>query len=146
MAAPPIHIIIPVWGAAYTRCFVDISLASLLAPGNLPALDRAAGHLIHIFTTASDRDVIEGSSTWRRAQALLDCRIDVMRADLMKSGQPHLTMSNCHREAIALAGERAAATMFYNPDIVLADGGMITLLRLLKQGKRAIQVVGLRLL
>jgi hypothetical protein len=36
--------------------------------------------------------------------------------------------------------------MFYNPDIVLANGGMQALARLLQDGKRAIQVVGLRLM
>jgi hypothetical protein len=146
MTVPPIHVIIPVWGAAYTRFFLEIGLPSLLAPGNLPALSRADGHLMHIFTTAADRDTIVSSSAWTLTQSLLDCRIDVMGRDLVVVGQPHLTMSNCHREAIAYADTRAAAMMFYNPDIVLADGGMAALVRLLERGKRAIQVVGLRLL
>jgi hypothetical protein len=146
MTLPPIHINTPVWGTAYTRCFLDIGLASLLAPGNLRALRREDGHLIHLMTTEADREVIERSPVWQQAQSVLDCHIDVIGSDAVAIDQPHLTMSNCHRDAIAFADSRGAAIMLYNPDIVLADGAVRTLIRLLAEGKRAIQVVGLRLL
>ncbi len=145
MTIPPIHVITPVWGAAYTRCFLDIGLASLLAPGNLPAVRHEHGNLLHVFTTENDRLVIEKSPAWQRAQAVVDCRVDVIAPDVISIVQPHTTMSLCHRQAIASADTRGAAMMFYNPDIVLADGGMQALVRLLAQGKRAIQVLGLRL-
>lgn len=145
MSTPPIHIITPVWGTAYTRCFLDIGLASLLAPGNLPALKPENGNLMHVFTTDTDLPMIEQSEIWQRARAVLDCRIDVIPPAQLHLGQPHTTMSDCHRQAIAFADTRDAAMMFYNPDIVIADGGMRALDRLLSQGKRAIQVMGLRL-
>lgn len=145
MTLPPIHIITPVWGAAYTRCFLEIGLPSLLSPGNIASLDRNDGHLMHVFTTAEDRESIESSSVWRRAQGLINCRLELLGADHLRIDEPHLTMSNCHRSAIAAADACGAAMMFYNPDIVIADGGMQALARLLMQGKRAIQVVGLRL-
>src|SRR6266511_446149 len=146
MMQPPIHINTPVWGAAYTRCFLEIGLASLLAPGNLPVLRREDGHVVHVETTEADRKAIEDSPVWQHAQRLIDCRIDVIAADAMAFDQPHLTMSNCHRDAISFADSRGAAIMLYNPDIVIADGAMQTLVRLLAEGKRAVQVVGLRLL
>jgi hypothetical protein len=145
MTLPPIHIVTPVWGAAYTRCFLEIGLASLLSPGNIGSLDRNHGHLMHVFTTPEDRDVIMNSGMWRRLQSLIDCRVELLGPDQMRLDEPHLTMSNCHRSAIAHADASGAAMMFYNPDIVIADGGMQALARLLMQGKRAIQVVGLRL-
>jgi hypothetical protein len=46
---------------------------------------------------------------------------------------------------IAAADERGAAMVFLNPDVVIADGGMKALERLLNSGKRAIQVLGIRL-
>lgn len=145
MSLPPIHIITPVWGTAYTRCFLEIGLASLLSPGNIAGLDRSDGHLMHVFTTAEDRELIENSAVWRHTQDLIDCRLEVLSSDQISAREPHLTMSDCHRSAIAHADARGAAMMFYNPDIVIADGGMQALARLLRQGKRAIQVVGLRL-
>src|SRR5262245_22143086 len=140
----PIHIITPVWGTAHTRCFLDVGLPSLLAPGNLAALDRQEDHLLHVLTTERDRETFEDSPAWRHARATFNCRLDLIGPDLMNA-DPHLTMSNCHRQAILHADARAAAMMFYNPDIVLADGGMLALAHMLERGKRAIQVVGLRL-
>src|SRR5687767_13362534 len=116
MTMPPIHIVTPVWGAAYTRCFLEIGLASLLSPGNLGGLDRSHGHLLHVFTTAEDRDLIESSGVWRRARGLIDCRVEILASNHIRLDEPHLTMSNCHRSAIAHADACGAAMMFYNPD------------------------------
>lgn len=146
MNIPPIHVNTPVWGQAYTRCFVEVGLPSLLADGNLPCLNRNQGHLLHVMTTEVDRKLIEASESWRRAQCVIDCHIDVIGTDAVRIANPHQTMSDCHREAIRFADRRNAAIMLYNPDIVLADGGMRSLVRLLAQGKRAVQVVGLRIL
>ena len=146
MKLPPIHVSIPVWGVSYTRCFLDIGLASLLAPGNLPALQRGDGHVLHIMTTEADREVIETSPVWERAREVINCRLDIIGADAASILQPHVTMSNCHRDAIAFADSCEAAIMLYNPDIVIADGAVRALVGLLSEGKRAIQVLGLRLI
>src|SRR5262249_22632514 len=132
MNVPPIHVISPVWGSAYIRCFLEVGLASLLSPGNLSGLAEPR-NLLHVFTTEADRQTIESALIWRKAQEVLDCRIDIVGA--LNAQNPHATMSDCHRRAIALADGREAAMMFYNPDIVLADGGMSSLVRLLAQGK-----------
>jgi hypothetical protein len=146
MIIPPIHVITPVWGTAYTRCFLEIGLASLLSPGNLPGLPATPRNVIHLFTTQQDLAQIEASPIWSRARETVDCRINVIGSDAVKVRDPHLMMSDCHRSAIEYADAAGAAMMFYNPDIVIADGGMQALVRLLEKGKRAIQVVGLRLL
>src|SRR3954449_10217284 len=91
-SVPAIHIIIPVWGEAYTRCFVQVGLPSLLAAGNLPALRRDAGHLIHVFTTPQDRDVLLSSPAWTRAQDFVDLRLELIGPELTVPGHPHLTM------------------------------------------------------
>jgi hypothetical protein len=145
MIVPPIHVITPVWGAAYTRCFLDIGLPSLLSPGNLPGLAARPLNLIHLFTTAADLDVIERSPVWALAKQIVECRIEVIGANAVNIANPHETMSLCHRKAIEQADSVGAAMMFYNPDVVIADGGMRELVRLMAAGKRAIQVVGLRL-
>lgn len=145
VTVPPIHVIVPVWGAAYTRCFLDVGLPSLLAPGNLPALDRDKGNVLHILTTKADREVIEQEAVWQRARAVLDCRVDILAGAANEIREPHRVMSDCHRMAIQYGDSRSAAMVFYNPDVVMADGGMQSLVRLLAAGKRAVQTVGLRL-
>jgi hypothetical protein len=144
MSVPPIHVITPVWGRAYTRTFLDIGLRSLLAPGNLSGL-AGPGNVIQLFTTATDLKVIEQSSVWTFARQAVECRVEIIGEEAMNVTNPHETMSHCHRKAVEQSGAAGAAIMFYNPDIVIADGGMRSLVRLLSIGKRAIQCVGLRL-
>jgi len=45
-----------VWGDSYCSIFTRFSLASLLSPGNIPALARKAAITCHIVTTEHDRD------------------------------------------------------------------------------------------
>jgi len=145
MTVPPIHIITPVWGTAYTRCFLDIGLRSLMSPGNLPGLASEPRNVIHLLTTAADLKVIEKSPVWNCAKQVAECLVDVIGADAVNVSNPHETMSVCHRRAIEAGDAAGAALMFYAPDVVIADGGMRTLVRLLAAGKRAVQVVGLRM-
>ena len=145
MNTTPIHIIIPVWGDAYTRCLIDVGLPSLLAPGNLPSLPRQGGHLCHIVTTSADRATIEKSAVFQALAASIDVRFDDIGARPEISQDRHLWQSHCNRVGITAADERGAAMIFLNPDVVIADGGVRALAALLQRGKRAIQVLAVRL-
>jgi hypothetical protein len=140
----PIHIIIPVWGTAYTRCLLDVGLPALLAPGNLAALGRE-GHLCHIVTTTFDRETIEHAPVFRALSSRIDVRFELLDKNPEISDNRHFWQSHCNRVGIRAADERSAAMVFLNPDVVIADGGLRALAALLKQGKRAIQVLGIRL-
>jgi len=143
MTCPPIHIVIAVWGRSYTDLFLEVGLPSLLSEGNLCALRKADGHAIHLITMAQDLETIEQSPVWRKALEVIDIKQTILpkSADL---SNPHELMSSCHRTAIEVAGQQDAALLFFNPDIVLADGAMKTLVGILEQGKRAVQVLGPR--
>jgi hypothetical protein len=140
----PIHIIIPVWGDAYTRCLLDVGLPAIMAPGNLPALGRQ-GHLCHIITTSADRRTIEAAPVFGPLSAHIDIRFDEIDDDPAVSGDRHAWQSYCNRVGIKVADQRGAAMVFLNPDVVVADGGLKALATRLAQGKRAIQVLGVRL-
>jgi hypothetical protein len=146
VTATPIHIVIPVWGEAYTRCLIEVGLPALLAPGNLPSLPRQEGHLCHIVTTAADRATIEKSAVFQGLAALVDVRFDDLSSKPEVSDDRHKWQSYCNRLGIRAADERGAAMMFLNPDVVVADGGVRSLAGLLRKGKRAIQVLGVRLI
>ena len=141
----PIHKIIPVWGSAYTRCLIEIGLPALLAPGNLPALGRHEGNLCHIVTTADDRAAIECASVFRPLADVIDVRFETIDSVCKVSEDRHAWQSYCYRIGMAAANERGAAMVFLNPDVVVADGGLNSLVMLLHRGKRAVQVLGIRL-
>jgi hypothetical protein len=145
VSVAPIHIIVPVWGETYTRCFLDVGLPSLLATGNFPSLPREHGHLCHIITTGADRATIEKSSAFGALAALIDIRFDDIGANPEISDDRHKWQSYCNRVGIAAADERGAAMIFLNPDVVIADGGIQALSALLARGKRAVQVLAVRM-
>src|SRR5262245_22540809 len=59
-------VLLPVWGGAFVRRFLDCCLPTLLAPGNLPALARALPTRFVLLTEATDVAFITGHSGWRQ--------------------------------------------------------------------------------
>jgi len=139
------HIIVPVWGKAYTRSLVDIALPALLAPGNLPGLGDCSHHLCHIITTSADRRTIEDTTVYGLLKNQISVRFHEIDRTPAISDDRHHWQSYCNRVGIKAADECGAAMIFLNPDVVIADGGIKALMALLHRGKRAIQVLGIRL-
>lgn len=138
-----LHILVPVWGAKYCEIFTEISLPSQLAPGNIPALPNRGTCLYHVITRAEDAPLISGSEAWAKLSSLMPVRMDLW-TDFDRP--PHEIMSACLRGAIAHADERGAASLFFNPDLVFADGCMRAIGDILRTGKRVIFTTGIRLL
>src|SRR5262249_57220038 len=57
---PPVAVklMVPVWGYQHVRQFLETSLPTLLAPGNVPALAAALDCEFIILTSEEDRDYI----------------------------------------------------------------------------------------
>lgn len=146
MPVPPIHLITPVWGEAYTRCFLDVAVPTLLAPGNLPALRGVPGSLYHIVTTEADRATIERSSVLPHLQACIPVRFTTIPEDVLALESRHRLQSYCYRQGVADADAIDAGVMFLNADVVFADGAIASLIRLASAGKRSVETLGIRLI
>jgi hypothetical protein len=142
-ALPGFHILVPVWGAAYCELFTTISLPSQLAAGNLPSLPHKDRCLYHLLTRPEDRQRIKGSEAWRRVASLMPVRIDVFDE---YERTPHETMSACLRRGIDFADQHDAASLFFNPDLIFADGTIDALVARVKAGRRVVFTTGIRLL
>jgi SAM-dependent methyltransferase len=140
---PGFHILVPVWGAAYCDLFTAISLPSQLAAGNLPSLPHKNRCLYHVLTRPEDRQRIEGSEAWQRVASLMPVRIDVFGEH---ERTPHETMSACLRHGIERADQHDAASLFFNPDLIFADGTIDALVARVKAGRRVVFTTGIRLL
>ena len=55
---PPkaINVLLPVWGYPFVRQFLEVSLPTLLAPGNLPALAKALPCTFILMTSEEDAE------------------------------------------------------------------------------------------
>lgn len=145
MTCPPFHIVTPVWGKVYTNIFTQLTLPALLAEGNLPALPNRARNLYQIITTERDRIAIRASAVFKRFAREIPVQfqiIDEPRDDTDR----HVLQSHCNRLGIHTADAHGAASVFLNPDVIVADGGMRSLARMVSTGKRAINVLGIRMI
>jgi hypothetical protein len=139
---PPFHILVPVWGQQYVDVFLALSLPSLLAEGNLPALSWDAAHIVRIYSTAEDAEAIRSSAIYHRLAKLV--AVDIRLVSL-GSATPHQVMSDCYRDGIERADALDAPVIFLTADIILATGTFDLLQQQLAAGRRAVMTVGPRL-
>lgn len=140
-----LQIVTPLWGAAYARVFTDLCLPALLAPGNIPALPHPERHAFQIFTTPEDRAIIEASPAFAALTRYMRVEFHPLRARAAKIGDKYMTQSDCYRRAIARADDADQALVLLNPDLFVADGGLLSLARIARSGARAILGAGIRL-
>lgn len=140
-----LHIIVPVWGESYTRLFTELSLPTLLAAGNIPALPHPDRHVFAIYTTTDDRRRIEASPAFARLVSSIKVEFYPLRTRIERITDPYDFQSDCYRRAIWRADAADQAMVFLTPDLVMADGSMRGLARIASTSVRAILGVGIRL-
>src|SRR3990172_2330775 len=74
---PPtaVKVLLPVWGERYVAQFLEVSLPSLLAPGNVPALADALPCQFVLMTSRADAEAIREHPVWRRLGDVCDAEI-----------------------------------------------------------------------
>jgi hypothetical protein len=140
-----IDFIVPVWGASYTRLFVDVCLPTLLAPGNIPALPYPDRHVFAIYTTPDDRRTIEAAPAFRRLAGAIRVEFHPVRARVAQIINHYDVQSDCFRRAIRRADAADRALVFLTPDLIMADGSLRGLARIASTPVRAVLGVGIRL-
>jgi hypothetical protein len=139
----PIHFAVPVWGDEYLRTFLTFSLPSQLASGNIPFLAADGRHIYTVYTTHEDAARLRASDTFRALERHLPTTIEIIDIGRVAGGK-YAIKSDCYRSALQKAADHRAAVFLLNADIVLADGFVRGIARLLAAGKRVIEVPGPR--
>ncbi len=134
------HLVTAVWGSEYTDTYLNISLPSLLAPGNIPSLP-AAHCTYKIFSPEADAERIRQSEAFKALAALVTVEFRPLNRI---QENPYITSSNCYRTATIEAGQSRATILYLIPDMILADGSLRAVKRFLDEGKRAVMVAGMR--
>ena len=132
----------PVWGAGHTGLFLNVSLPSLLSPGNLPGLASNAQSRYLIYTLPEYEKDIRTALSFQRLARLLPVEIRFIREKIVS---PHRAMSDCHIDSFRRAEEASAAAVFLPPDCVWSDGSMVRLEALTQSGKSVVHISGIRL-
>lgn len=138
--------IVPVWGEYHTKVFIDIVLPSYLTDGNLKALGDFAC-VFQIYTDSVSAAKIKKSAAFKKLVSL--CK-DVVFKEVNKlpSTNQHISVIYKSLKEIHVEGIKTrapgAAIFFLNADTVYADGSFETVINLLKEGYRSVELVTLR--
>ena len=133
-------VLLPVWGESYIKQFLECSLLTLLADGNLPALARALPTRFVFLTRKEDENTIRAHPSYLRLRRV--CAVEFLPID-------DLIMSGNHSTTTTLAWERAVRRedqamldtcfVFLVSDYVMADGSLATIAERMLDGADAIQ-------
>ena len=136
------HVVALVWGNEYIDPFLELSLPSLLAPGNIPSLGAVAPVVFKFFTQAADVPRLTADPTVEALRKVAEVRFETVD-NLIKSDK-YAVMRTCHREALQDAYLVRAAVVFVVPDAVQSDGSFATVAKVVQAGKRVVMVPSLR--
>jgi len=141
--SPPtaVKLVLPVWGYRYVRHFLEVTLPTLLAPGNIPALATALDCEFVILTSLDDKSQIVEHATYRQLSKI--CRTSIRLIDhLITEGNHSTTITIAYTEAVRAAGAAMVDTCFFFlvSDYVVADGSLGNALARMRRGASAVVV------
>lgn len=147
IAAPPksVCVLLPVWGREYIRQFLNYSLPTLLAPGNIPALAATLPCRFVAMTRTSDAHWLRQHSAWRRLSSY--CSVDLLYIDdLITVGNHSTTITLAFQRAVMATGHEKCDTCFFFlvSDYIVADGSLAAVLRRMQAGASAVQTTNLQ--
>ena len=144
-ASTVFHAITHVWGREYLDTFLDTSLPSQLASGNVPALP--AGSRYRILTRSIHREELNTHPMVRALRKVIPVDIVVIDALDRQKGvaRQHDLMKACHQRAVADVLEANAAIIFLSADFIFSADALAAVVQRHRQGYRAVVNTGLRL-
>ena len=136
------EIVTVLWGARFVDRFLSMTLATMLAPGNIPALAKARRVSYRIFTGENDAHRLRGSPLFQRLEQLLPVNISVISPG--GDGGKYQAAIRYYIQSLQEARATSAATILLHPDAIWADGAMLRIAELADAGYAAIMADGLR--
>ena len=132
---PKICLLITVWGDTYIQDFLNVSLPSLLAPGNIPALCETYETKVTILTTFHQIPILTHHPIFQKLQAI--CHIEFIEIDdLTLIFETSIVITKSYERGIKNLGQAALNTycIFLVADYIMANGSMQGLLHYIRQG------------
>ena len=141
--ARPLYFIVVLWGREHREYFLRLLAPSLLAPGNLPSLENKSGSRFLICTTAEDWSAIQGDQDFLALKRTIE-PVFVEIPSPAPQDNKYLVMSAGYKLATERVFRDRAYGVFLTPDLVLADGGIVALQRLSREGKKVVLCAAMR--
>ncbi|MBT3886948.1 MAG: hypothetical protein HOF70_19370 [Rhodospirillaceae bacterium] len=138
------EIVTVLWGARFVDRFLSMTLATILAPGNIPALANDRRLSYRIFTGENDERRLRASPLFQRLEQFLPVNISVIstRPD---DGKYRSAIQH-YIQAMQDTRLALAPTILLQPDAIWADGALMRIAELADAGYAAIMTDGLRVI
>jgi hypothetical protein len=119
------------WGQAYVRDFLDVSLPTLMAEGNLADNDAIEGSHLLILTTQADVSAFEADPLLGALKRTVP--IEYLDIRHLRSRDKYRFASRCQMEALHRSEDFDAVILLY-PDMIWCRGGVRFAVERLKDG------------
>lgn len=143
LRSPPkaVQLLLPVWGYAYVRDFLQCSLPTLLSPGNVPAIAAALPCEFILLTSIDDESFIREHPAFKQLATVCDTKIRHID-HLITDGNYSTTITLAYTEAVREAGSAMIDTCFFFlvSDYIVADGSLGNAVKRMLRGTSAVVV------
>jgi hypothetical protein len=136
-----IRCLVPVWGYAYIRNFLEVGLPSWLADGNLPAISRMVPTEFVLLTSREDETYLRAHPAFKRLSAI--CETTIYFIDHLITGTNYsTTITLAYLEAVRATGDEMLDTcfLFLVSDYIVADGSFRTVVERIQAGRNGVLV------
>ena len=144
MPVEQFEIVTVLWGDRFVDRFLSMTLPTILAPGNIPALADGRRISYRIYTGENDECRLQQSSLFRRLEQILPVNISVI-SPRRDDGKYH-SASRFYIQSLQNSRANSAATILLQPDAIWADGALARIAELAAAGHAAIMADGLRVI
>src|SRR6516162_934800 len=139
----PFYFILVLWGARFRNYFLDLCLATLLSPRNLPSLAARPRSKFLFCTRPDDWAAISASPIFQLLERHVEpVYIEIPQCPPGVSGCVHMGIG--HRRGCELAYEAKAYPLVLTPDSIFSDGTIARLQELALAGVQLALVPALR--
>jgi hypothetical protein len=140
-----IKILVPIWGTRYVDMFLTSGLPSMLSARNLPILASEYRCEFVVLTNSKGEAHIRSHPAFERLALLCPVRF-IAIDDLIIRGMEGYSLTLAFARGVQDSGPKMVDTyfLFMNADFVVSDGAFETLLRHIREGRRAIMAPSLR--
>lgn len=134
---PPqqVRLLLPVWGEQFIVQFLRVSLPTLLAPGNLPAVAAALPTTFVFLTNSEGAELLRNHPATIYLQSICEVEFDIID-DLITGDNYSTTLTLAYARAVRATGAAMLDTCFFFliSDYIMADGSLGNVLARLQAG------------
>jgi hypothetical protein len=140
LAQPQVRLVTYAWGREHIEGLLNYTLASVLAPGNLPALSKVFDCTLAVVTEEAFFEDVRNSPTGRALQQVCPLKLISLDDLIAEPWQYGMTITHSLFRGFEDLGPAMIDTylLFLNADFVLADGCYGRLIDRMRKGESAI--------